>query len=130
MKAFANDNLIPFISWFGKGYGPGNDPRHGYLVTFIIASVFIAIGDVNAAGVWISNFYLGAFFMVNFSLFHVSWVSSLSFRPSFKFYNKWISLLVGMVCIALMFLFDVLSAGVVMGLTLIIYVSMLFVNPG
>ncbi len=99
-------------------------------MTFIIASIFIAIGDVNTAGVWIANFYLGAFFMVNFSLFHVAWVSSLSFRPSFKYYNKWISLFVGLVCIILMFLFDLLSAAVVIGLTIIIYISMLFVNPG
>lgn len=99
-------------------------------MTFIIASIFIAIGDVNAAGVWIANFYLGAFFMVNFSLFHVSWVDSLSFRPSFKYYNKWISLIVGLVCIVLMFLFDLLSAAVVIGLTIIIYILMLFVNPG
>ena len=67
--------------------------------------------------------------MVNFSLFHVSWVNSLSFRPSFKFFNKWISLFIGMVCIALMFLFDILSAAVVVGLTFLIYASMLFVNP-
>ncbi|CAG2112869.1 unnamed protein product, partial [Medioppia subpectinata] len=128
-KAFAEDNLIPFISWFGKGYGPSKDPRHGYVITFIIAALFIAIDDVNIAGVWIANFYLGAFFMVNVSLFYVSWVSSLSFRPSFKFYNKWISLFIGIICVFLMFLFDPLSGGSVCVLTVLIYISMLFVNP-
>jgi solute carrier family 12 sodium/potassium/chloride transporter 2 len=129
LKAFCDDHLVPYISWFGKGYGPARDPRHGYLVTFIIACIFIAIGDVNTAGVWISNFYLGAFFMVNFSLFHVAWINSISFRPSFKYYDKWISLIIGIFCIILMYLFDYVSASVVCGLTIIIYISMLFVDP-
>ncbi|CAG2112238.1 unnamed protein product [Medioppia subpectinata] len=128
-QAFCDDHLVPVIGWFGKGYGPARDPRHGYIVTFIIGGIFVAIGSVDTASTWISNFYLGAFFMVNFALFHVSLVNPISFRPSFKFYNKWISLIIGLFCICLMYLFDPISASVVIGLTIIIYLLMLFVDP-
>ncbi|XP_054163033.1 solute carrier family 12 member 3-like [Oppia nitens] len=128
-QAFCDDHLVPVITWFGKGYGPSRDPRHGYIITFIIAAIFVAIGDVNTAGVWISNFYLGAFFIVNISLFHVSMVNPISFRPGFRFYNKWISLIIGLFCVALMFLFDYISAAVVSGLIIIIYLLMFFVDP-
>lgn len=72
--------------------------------------MFTALGDLNMIAPYISNFYLASFFLVNVTCFHAAWVNTPSFRPSFRYFNKWISLLTGLVCFALMFLLDFASA--------------------
>ena len=36
-QSFANDELLPWIKWFGKPYGSNGEPRRAYLLAFIIA---------------------------------------------------------------------------------------------
>ena len=35
-QALCEDKLFPYIHYFAKGYGKNNDPRRGYVLTFII----------------------------------------------------------------------------------------------
>ena len=51
----------------------------------------------------ISTFKLASFFLVNLTCFHASYINSPSFRPSFRYYNKWLSLIVGLFCLVFMF---------------------------
>lgn len=46
-QALCNDNLYPYISWFGRGYGKNNEPVRGYILTFFIAIAFILVGKKN-----------------------------------------------------------------------------------
>ena len=92
------------------GYGPANDPRRGYLLTLVIAAVFTALADLNQIAPYISNFYLASFFLVNVTCFHASWVNTPSFRPSFRYFNKWCSLATGIACFVLMLMLDIPSA--------------------
>ncbi|RWS25658.1 solute carrier family 12 member 2-like protein [Leptotrombidium deliense] len=128
-QSFAEDRLLPYISWFAKGYGPANDPRRGYLLTFIVAVIFTAIGDLNRIAPYISNFYLASYFLVNVTCFHAAWVNMPSFRPSFRYFNKWISLMCGALCFALMFLLDWISALLSVVLMVIIWVYMATKSP-
>lgn len=114
-QSFAEDKIFPRygwfdISWFAKGYGPANDPRRGYLLTLVIAAIFTLLGDLNKIAPYISNFYLASFFIVNITCFHSDWVKLPNFRPSFRYFNKWVSLLTGIICFVLMFLLDYVSA--------------------
>lgn len=43
-QALCKDKLYPYIEWFGKGYGPNNEPVRGYVLTFFIAVGVILIG--------------------------------------------------------------------------------------
>ena len=86
---------IKFLNWF---FLPG------YLLTLVIAAVFLLLGDLNKIAPYISNFYLASFFIVNITCFHSDWVKLPNFRPSFRYYNKWISLSTGIICFILMFL--------------------------
>ena len=36
-QALCEDKLFPYIHYFAKGYGKNNDPRRGYVLTFIIS---------------------------------------------------------------------------------------------
>ena len=44
-QALCEDNLFPYIRFFAKGYGKINDPRRGYVLTFVISLAFISIGQ-------------------------------------------------------------------------------------
>lgn len=128
-QSFAEDGLIPGISWFAKGYGPSNDPRRGYLLTFIVAGLFTAIGNLNLIAPYISNFYLVSFFLINITCWHASWVKTPSFRPSFRYFNKWISLFSALICFGLMFLLDWISATVALVLMMFIWLYMFHQDP-
>uniref|UniRef100_A0A1B6CXS0 SLC12A transporter C-terminal domain-containing protein n=1 Tax=Clastoptera arizonana TaxID=38151 RepID=A0A1B6CXS0_9HEMI len=103
-QALCNDRLYPYIEYFGKGYGKNNEPVRGYVLTFFIAIVFILIGQLNAIAPLISNFYLASYALINFSTFHASLVKPIGWRPTFKYYNMWLSLVGALMCVSVMFL--------------------------
>ncbi|CAG2116137.1 unnamed protein product, partial [Medioppia subpectinata] len=103
-QALCKDKLFPYIEYFGKGFGKNNEPRRGYMLAFIIALLCCVIGDLNAIAPIISNFFLAAYCLINFSCFHASFAKSPGFRPAFKFYNMWLSLLGAILCLIVMFI--------------------------
>lgn len=147
-QAFSRDRLFPYVEWFGKGHGPNNEPFRGYMITFMISLIFclvgkhtelsttieviksklilmnflLLLGRLNAIAPIISTFKLASFFLVNITCFHASYINSPSFRPSFRYYNKWLSLLVGLFCLVFMFFLHWDSAIVTIILSIIIFV--------
>ena len=71
---------------------------------WVIATCFVAIGDINLIAPIISNFFLMSYALINFSVFDASLAKNPGWRPSFKYYNKWVSLFGALVCISVMFL--------------------------
>jgi len=122
--------LLPLISWFSKGNGKHNDPKRGYLITFLIALAFIAIADFNIIANIISNCYLSSWSLVNISCFHSDYVSSSSWRPKFKYFNKWISLLCGIICLVLMFCFDWISSVCLIAIMITVWTIIYGYKPG
>ncbi len=121
---------MPYIGFFAKGYGKLNDPRRGYILTFIISLGFIAIADFNILANLISNCYLSSWALVNISCFHSAYVSSSSWRPKFKYFNKWFSLLCGFTCFAFMFCFDYISTLCLLSLMCITWFGIYAYKPG
>ncbi len=83
---------------------------------------YLITGKLNTIAPIISNFFMASFFLVNIACFHASFVGSPSFRPSFKYYNKWVSLLTGLFCISIMFYLEYITAVitvVIMGIILL-----------
>lgn len=109
-QAVCKDKLFPKIEFFAKGYGAGNEPRRGYVLAFIIAVAFIAIGELNAIAPIISNFFLICYALINYAVFAASLGNSPGWRPSFKYYNMWVSLVGALLCVAIMFLIKWWSA--------------------
>lgn len=105
-QALCKDNIFPYIEYFGVGRGPGEEPRRGYLLTFLIAGAFIAIGELNVIAPVISNFFLMSYALINYAVFAASLARSPGWRPSFKYYNMWASLVGAMLCVAIMFLIN------------------------
>ncbi|KAL9968204.1 hypothetical protein ACROYT_G026551 [Oculina patagonica] len=128
-QAVSKDNLFPYISFFGKGYGPGNEPRRGYILAFFVAAAFIAIGDLNVIAPIISNFFLIVYALINYAVFAASLARSPGWRPSFKYYNMWVSLLGALLCIAMMFLINWWSALLTIVIVMILYKYVDFTKP-
>uniref|UniRef100_A0A8C7K330 Solute carrier family 12 member 2 n=1 Tax=Oncorhynchus kisutch TaxID=8019 RepID=A0A8C7K330_ONCKI len=124
-QALCKDNIYPGLEMFAKGYGKNNEPLRGYILTFCIALAFILIAQLNIIAPIISNFFLASYALINFSVFHASLANSPGWRPSFKYYNMWVSLAGAVLCCVVMFVINwwaaLMTNVIVMGLY--IYVS-------
>uniref|UniRef100_A0A6Q2XX41 Solute carrier family 12 member 2 n=1 Tax=Esox lucius TaxID=8010 RepID=A0A6Q2XX41_ESOLU len=124
-QALCKDNIYPGLEMFAKGYGKNNEPLRGYILTFCIALAFILIAELNVIAPIISNFFLASYALINFSVFHASLANSPGWRPSFKYYNMWVSLAGAVLCCVVMFVINwwaaLMTNVIVMGLY--IYVS-------
>ncbi|XP_072514655.1 solute carrier family 12 member 2 isoform X2 [Salminus brasiliensis] len=124
-QALCKDNIYPGIAGFARGYGKNNEPLRGYLLTFGIGLAFILIAELNTIAPIISNFFLASYALINFSVFHASLANSPGWRPSFKYYNMWVSLAGAVLCCVVMFVINWWAALLtnVIVLSLYIYVS-------
>ncbi|XP_061836715.1 solute carrier family 12 member 2 isoform X2 [Nerophis lumbriciformis] len=105
-QALCKDNIYPSLTLFAKGYGKNNEPLRGYILTFVIALAFILIAELNIIAPIISNFFLASYALINFSVFHASLANSPGWRPSFKYYNMWVSLAGAVLCCVVMFVIN------------------------
>ncbi|RWS24953.1 solute carrier family 12 member 3-like protein, partial [Leptotrombidium deliense] len=128
-QALCKDKLFPVIHWFARGYGKSNEPRRAYVLTYLIALGCILIGELNAIAPIISNFFLAAYCLINFSCFHASTTNAPGFRPGFKYYNKWVSLIGATLCLIVMFVMNWWTALLTFALILFIYIYIYYRKP-
>uniref|UniRef100_A0A0P4YBZ5 Bumetanide-sensitive na-k-cl cotransport protein n=1 Tax=Daphnia magna TaxID=35525 RepID=A0A0P4YBZ5_9CRUS len=103
-QALCNDRIFPYLHVFGKGYGKNNEPLRAYGLAFLIALACILIANLNTIAPLITNCYLASYGLVNLSTFHVDLFKPVGWRPTFRYYNKWLSLLGFALSVAAMFL--------------------------
>uniref|UniRef100_A0AAX7T1Y2 Solute carrier family 12 member 3 n=1 Tax=Astatotilapia calliptera TaxID=8154 RepID=A0AAX7T1Y2_ASTCA len=128
-QCLCKDQLYPLIGFFGKSYGKNNEPIRGYLLTYIIAACFILIAELNTIAPIISNFFLCSYALINFSCFHASITNSPGWRPSFRFYSKWLSLLGAICSVVIMFLLTWWAALIAFGVVFILLAYTLYKKP-
>jgi len=129
LQALAKDKLYPFIETFSVGWGKNNDPIRGYILVFAISLICILIGDLNVVSGLLSNFFVAAYALVNFSVFHASITKSPGWRPGFHYYNKWVSLLGTILCVVVMFLMDRVTALITFIIIIFLYVCVSVRKP-
>lgn len=128
-QALCKDNIYPGIAGFGKGYGKNNEPLRGYFLTFGIALAFILIAELNVIAPIISNFFLASYALINFSVFHASLANSPGWRPSFKYYNMWVSLAGAVLCCVVMFVINWWAALMTNVIVLSLYIYVNYKKP-
>ena len=72
------------VEFFASGYGANNDPIKGYVLVFTIALGCILVGELNLVSSLLSNFFVAAYALINYSVFHASITKSPGWRPAFK----------------------------------------------
>ncbi|XP_072551839.1 solute carrier family 12 member 3 isoform X2 [Salminus brasiliensis] len=128
-QCLCKDRLYPGIGFFGKGYGKNDEPYRSYLLTYIIAVCFILIAELNTIAPIISNFFLCSYALINFSCFHASITNSPGWRPSFRFYSKWASLVGAVVSVIIMFLLTWWAALIAIGIVIFLLGYVLYKKP-
>ena len=84
LQAVARDELFPGLSSLGEGRGRNDDPVRGYVLVFVVSLACVLIGDLNAVSSLLSNFFVAAYALINFSVFHGDITNSPGWRPSFR----------------------------------------------
>jgi K-Cl cotransporter len=129
LQAVGRDKIYPKIEFFAVGHGANNDPFRGYILVFVIAFGCLMIGKLNTIGSLASNFFLAAYALMNLSVFHSSTTNSPGWRPTFKFYNRWVSLFGSILCVCLMFAMDWQLALATVGIIALLYALMVYLRP-
>ncbi|XP_028984649.1 solute carrier family 12 member 1 isoform X2 [Betta splendens] len=128
-QALCKDNIYKALHFFAKGYGKNNEPIRGYVLTFVISVAFILIGDLNMIAPIISNFFLASYALINFSCFHASYAKSPGWRPAYKYYNMWLSLLGAVLCCVVMFVINWWAALLTYGIEILLYIYVTVKKP-
>lgn len=109
LQAIARDNVIPGLSFFGKGTLKSDEPYRAIFMTFLVAQAVLLL-DINQIASLITMAYLMTFFSLNVATFLLKIGSAPNFRPSFQFFNWWTAALGAVVSVIAMFFVDGLSA--------------------
>ncbi|KAL5005442.1 hypothetical protein ScPMuIL_018898 [Solemya velum] len=128
-QAVCKDKIFPKIHIFAKGDGPGDNPRRAYLLAYFIGFGFICIGDLNAIAPIISNFFLMSYALINYSCFDASLARSPGWRPSFRYYSMWVSLVGAMVCITVMFIINWWTALITFAVVAALFIYVHYTKP-
>ncbi|MDG2465539.1 MAG: hypothetical protein P8M61_10665 [Crocinitomicaceae bacterium] len=127
LQALGKDKVFPnkqVNRFFAKGKGKNNEPFSSSLVTLCIATVFVAIGDVNFVAEIISMFFMVTYGALCLISFFQHFSGDPSYRPTFK--SKWyISLFGGVMCVFMMFKMNPFYAvfAIILMLSIYYYIS-------
>nr|XP_054748725.1 solute carrier family 12 member 4-like isoform X2 [Lytechinus pictus] len=103
LQAIAKDNIIPFLSPFGRGSATG-EPTWALLLTALISEIGILIASLDLVAPIITMFFLMCYAFVNLACALQTLLKTPNWRPRFRFYH-WILSFFGLsLCIALMFI--------------------------
>ncbi|MGB5747947.1 MAG: amino acid permease [Desulfobacterales bacterium] len=112
LQSLAGDRIFPFLNPFAKGFGPTKNPRRGVLLSAGIAYATIGLGQLNLIAAVVSMFFLISYGLLNYATFFEARSASPSFRPRFRYFNKWLSLAGALACLGTMMAVD-FRAGIV-----------------
>lgn len=129
IQALGIDRIYPGLIFFSKGYGKAGEPYRGYVLTFIISTAFLLIAQLNVIAPLISNFYLASYALINFCTFHAALIKPLGWRPTFKYYNMWLSLLGFVLCVAIMFLISWVTSLITFIIVFALYLLVVYRKP-
>lgn len=129
IQALGIDRIYPGLIFFSKGYGKHGEPYRGYVLVLVVSVLFVLIADINAIAPLISNFYLASYALINFCTFHAATVKPLGWRPTFRFYHPWISLIGSIMCIVIMFQLNYMFTIVTVTIIFVLYLVVVYRNP-
>ena len=104
LMAMARDNVVSFLDPFKKGYFAMDEPLRGYCLVIGIAFVTIMCLDLNEVSPLVTNFYLVQYGFMNYAVAAAHFSKAPGWRPSFKYYNAYVSMFGAVLCGASMFM--------------------------
>uniref|UniRef100_A0A8C6TC31 Solute carrier family 12 member 1 n=1 Tax=Neogobius melanostomus TaxID=47308 RepID=A0A8C6TC31_9GOBI len=117
-QALCKDNIYKILYFFAKGHGKNNEPLRGYVLTFLISVAFILV-TLFTTILQIKSFSSN----ISFSFFSSGW------RPAYKFYNMWLSLLGAILCCGVMFVINWWAALITYAIEILLYIYVTVKKP-
>jgi amino acid transporter len=102
LQSLASDRIFPLLNPFAHGVGPAANPRRAVLLSAAIAVGTIGLGSLNVIAPVVSMFFLISYGLLNYATYYEAAAKSPSFRPRFRFFNRWTSLAGTLVCVGAM----------------------------
>lgn len=99
LQSLATDNVIPPLAAFARGVGPSLNPRRAVLLTVAVALATIALGSLNAVAAVVGMCFLLSYGLLNYATFIEAHAKSPAFRPTFRYFNSWLSLAGAGLCV-------------------------------
>lgn len=121
LQSLAQDRLWKSLLPFARGVGPQNNPRRGVLLTGAIALLTVFLGPLNRIAPVVSMFFLISYGLINFATFFEATSGSPSFRPVFRWFNRYLSLLGALLCLGAMLAVNIIAGLVALTLLTLIY---------
>jgi len=127
LKAVVDDNIVPILSPICGGNG--NNDKKMMIISVIIAFCCNLLGSLNMVAPLITDFYLIAYCIINLSCFLSSMSKSPGWRPSFRYYNKYLALCGTILCIIFMILSDWIYAIVAFFIAFMLFQYINYIDP-
>lgn len=121
LQSLAADRIFPLLTFFSHTSGEGNNPRRGIVLSAIIALVTISLGQLNLIAQLVSMFFLISYGLLNYATYYEAKTESPSFRPRFKYFNKHVSLVGCLLCLAVLIAVDINNGVIALTILLAIY---------
>jgi amino acid transporter len=121
LQSLAADRIFPLLGPFAKGSGPTSNPRRGVVLSAGIAYATVAYGQLNLIAPVVSMFFLISYGLLNYATYFEARTQSPSFRPRFRYFNKWLSLAGALACLGAMLAVDLVAGIVALAVLFAIY---------
>jgi amino acid transporter len=121
LQSLAADRIFPWLTFFAKGAGPLNNPRRAVLLTGAIALTTIAMGQLNLVARIVSMFFLISYGLLNYATYYEARAASPSFRPRFRWFNKYLSLAGSLVCLGVILALDIQNGLIALAILIAIH---------
>ncbi|SHO43079.1 amino acid permease [Desulfopila aestuarii] len=121
LQSLAKDKIFSFLGPFAKGSGPTDNPRRGVLLSAVIAGITIALGQLDLIARLVSMFFLISYGLLNYATYYEAQAASPSFRPRFRYYHRYVSLVGFLFCLGAMLAIDSMSGIVAIAILTAVY---------
>lgn len=106
LQSLAADRIFPYLHFFAEGVGPSRNPRRAVLLAAGIACLTVALGNLNIIAPVVSMFFLISYGLLNYATYYEARAASPSFRPTFKYFDRRLSLIGFLACLLAMLAID------------------------
>jgi len=121
LQSLSSDHIFNFLSFFAKTEAATNNPRRAVLLTAGIAYATIGLGQLNLIARVVSMFFLISYGLLNYATYYEAHAASPSFRPRFHWFDKRLSLLGFLSCLAIMLSIDMKNGAIAISILFAIY---------
>ena len=122
LQAIANDRILPCLNFLATK-NDDDEPRKCLFVTFLVTGAAISAGKLDIITPIITMFFLLCYAGVNSSCALLGMLQAPNWRPRWRYYHWFLSVVGLTLCFTIMCLISLLFTGVAVVLVIIIYYS-------